>query len=85
MQRLQRVGKLTPEQATKIRPRVEAAVKQMQAIQSQAMLQGSDAFDAALAEIETEVNPDQQKRIENFREHRRARIQEAISRRQEQQ
>jgi hypothetical protein len=49
------------------------------------MLQGSDAFDAALAEIETEVNPDQQKRIENFREHRRARIQEAISRRQEQQ
>ena len=85
MQRLQRVGKLTPEQATKIRPRVEAAVKQMQAIQSQAMLQGSDAFDAALAEIETEVNPDQQKRIENFREHRRAWIQEAISRRQEQQ
>jgi predicted metal-dependent hydrolase len=57
----------------------------MQAIQSQAMLQGSDAFDAALAEIETEVNPDQQKRIENFRERRRAWIQEAISRRQEQQ
>jgi hypothetical protein len=85
MQRLQRIGKLTPEQAAKIRPRVESAVKQMQAIQSQAMLQGSDAFDAALAEIETEVNPDQQKRIENFREHRRARIQEAISRRQEQQ
>ena len=85
MQRLERIGKLTHEQATKIRPRVESAVKQMQAIQSQAMLQGSDAFDAALAEIETEVNPDQQKRIENFREHRRARIQEAISRRQEQQ
>jgi hypothetical protein len=85
MQRLQRIGKLTPEQAAKIRPRVESAVKQMQAIQSQAMLQGSDAFDAALAEIETKVNPDQQKRIENFREHRRARIQEAIARRQEQQ
>ncbi len=85
MQRLQRVGKLTPEQIARIRPRVESAVKQMQAIQIQAMLQGSDAFDAALAEIETELNPDQQKRLEGFRERRRAKIQEAISRRQEQQ
>jgi hypothetical protein len=56
----------------------------MQAIQIQAMLQASDAFDAALAEIETELNPDQQKRLERFREHRRANLQEAISRRQEQ-
>ena len=85
MQRLQRIGRLTPEQTAKIRPRVESAVKQMQAIQIQAMLQGSDAFDAALAEIETELNPDQQKRLENFRERRRAKIQEGISRREEQQ
>ena len=84
MQRLQRIGKLTPEQAARVRPRVEAAVKQMQAIQIQAMLQATDAFDAALAELETELNPDQQKRLEHFREQRRARIQEAISRRQEQ-
>jgi hypothetical protein len=84
MQKLQRAGKLTPEQTARIRPRVEAAAKQMQAIQIQAMLQGSDAFDAALAEIETELNPDQQKGLERFREHRRSTIQEAISRRQEQ-
>jgi hypothetical protein len=85
MQRLQRAGKLTPEQTARIRPRVESAAKQMQSIQIQAMLQGSDAFDAALAEIETELNPDQQKQLERFRERRRANIQEAISRRQEQQ
>ena len=85
VQRLQRIGKLTPEQTARIRPRVESAVKQMQAIQIQAMLQGSDAFDAALAEIETELNPDQQKRLESFRERRRAKIQEGIARRQEQQ
>jgi hypothetical protein len=85
MQRLQRIGKLTPEQAARIRPRVESAVKQMQGIQIQAMIQGSDAFDAALAEIETELNPDQQKRLEHFREQRRAKFQEGISRRQEQQ
>jgi hypothetical protein len=85
MQRLQRIGKLTPEQTARIRPRVESAVKQMQAIQIQAMLQATDAFDAALAEIETELNPDQQKRLEHFREQRRAKIQEAISRKQEQQ
>jgi hypothetical protein len=82
IQKLQRVGMLTPEETTMIRPRVESAVKQMQAIQIQAMLQGSDAFDAALAEIETKLNPDQQKRLERFREHRRANIQEAISRKQ---
>ncbi len=85
MQRLQRIGKLTPEQAARIRPRVESAVKQMQGIQIQAMIQGSDAFDAALAEIEMELNPDQQKRLEHFREQRRAKFQEGISRRQEQQ
>ena len=84
MQKLQRAGTLTPEEAARIRPRVESAVRQMQAIQIQAMLQASDAFDAALAEIETELNPDQQKRLERFREHRRANLQEAISRRQEQ-
>jgi hypothetical protein len=84
IQRLERTGKLTPEQSARIRPRVEAAVRQMQAIQIQAMLQGSDTFDAALAEIETGLNPDQQKRLERFRERRRTAIQEAISRKQEQ-
>ncbi len=81
MQKLQRNGRLTPEQSKKIRPRVEAAVKQMQSIQMQAMQQGSDALDAALAEIETELNPDQQKRMEHFRERRREFLQQAISRR----
>ena len=60
MQKVQRIARLTPEQSAKIRPRVEAAVKQMQSIQVQAMQQGSDALDAALAEIEPELNPDQQ-------------------------
>jgi hypothetical protein len=81
MQKLQRVARLTPEQSAKIRPRVEAAVQQMQSIQVQAMQQGSDAFDAALSEIETGLNPDQQKRLERFRERRREFLQKAISRR----
>ena len=85
MQKVQRVARLTPEQSAKIRPRVEAAVKQMQSIQVQAMQQGSDALDAALAEIEPELNPDQQKRLERFRERRRQFLQEAITRRDSQQ
>jgi hypothetical protein len=85
MEKIQRIGRLTPEQAAKIRPRVEAAVKQMQSIQVQAMQQGSDALDAALAEIEPELNPDQQKRLERFRERRREFLQEAIARRDSQQ
>jgi hypothetical protein len=85
MQKIQRIARLTPEQSAKIRPRVEAAVKQMQSIQVQAMQQGSDALDAALAEIEPELNPDQQKRLERFRERRRQFLQEAIAKRDEQQ
>ena len=83
MQKIQRIARLTPEQSAKIRPRVEAAVKQMQSIQVQAMQQGSDALDAALAEIEPELNPDQQKRLERFRERRRQFLQEAITKREE--
>jgi exonuclease VII small subunit len=79
-QKLVRAGRLTPEQRAKIQPRIEAAVKQMKSIQIQSMQQGSDALDAALAEIETGLNPDQQKRLERFRERRRAFLQEAISR-----
>ena len=85
MEKIQRIGQLTPDQAARIRPRVEAAVKQMQSIQVQSMQQGSDAFDAALAEIEPELNPDQQKRLERFRERRREFLQEAIARRDSQQ
>ena len=81
MQKIQRIGRLTPEQSAKIRPRVEAAVKQMQSIQIQAMQQGSDALDAALAEMEPELNPDQQKRLERFRERRREFLQDAIAKR----
>jgi hypothetical protein len=85
MQKIQRTGRLTPEQSAKIRPRVEAAVKQMQSIQIQAMQQGSDALDAALAEMEPELNPDQQKRLERFRERRREFLQQAIAKRDAQQ
>ena len=82
MQKLEHAGRLTPEQSAKIQPRVETAVKQMKSIQLQAMQQGSDVLDAALAEIETGLNPDQQRRLERFRERRRAFLQEAISRKE---
>ena len=82
MQKLEKAGRLTPEQSAKIQPRVETAVRQMKSIQIHAMQQGSDALDAALAEIETGLNPDQQKRLERFRERRRAFLQEAISRKE---
>jgi hypothetical protein len=84
IQRLTRSAHLTPDQAEKIRPRVEAAVKQMQSIQIQSMQQVSDALDAALTEIEPGLNPDQQKGLEHFRERHRAFLQEAIAKREAQ-
>ena len=85
MEKIDRVARLTPEQRTRIRPQVEAAVRQMQAIQIQGMIQGSDAFDAAISEIEAGLDADQQKRLEKFRQRRRANLQEMIAKRQEQQ
>ena len=85
VEKIDRVAKLTPEQRTRIRPQVEAAVRQMQAIQIQGMIQGSDAFDAAISEIEAGLDADQQKRLEKFRQRRRANLQEMIAKRQEQQ
>jgi hypothetical protein len=83
MEKIDRVARLTAEQRARIRPQVEAAIRQMQAIQIQAMVQGTDAFDAAISEIETGLNADQQKRLERFRERRRANLQESIARRQQ--
>ena len=85
LEKIDRVAKLSPEQRTRIRPQVEAAVRQMQAIQIQGMIQGSDAFDAAISEIEAGLDADQQKRLEKFRQRRRANLQEMIAKRQEQQ
>ena len=85
MEKIDRVAKLSPEQRTRIRPQVEAAVRQMQAIQIQGMIQGSDAFDATISEIEAGLDADQQKRLEKFRQRRRANLQEMIAKRQEQQ
>ena len=48
------------------------------------MQQVSDALDAALAEIEPGLNPDQQKALERFRERRRTFLQQAIQRRENQ-
>ena len=49
------------------------------------MIQGSDAFDAAISEIEAGLNADQQRHLETFRERRRAKLQESIAKSQEQQ
>jgi hypothetical protein len=83
--KIDQIAKLTAEQRATIQPKVGAAVRQMQAIQIQAMIQGSDAFDAAISEIETGLNPDQQKRLEKFRQRRRANLEESIAKRQAQQ
>jgi hypothetical protein len=83
--KIDQVAKLTTEQRARIQPQIEAAVRQMQAIQIQAMIQGSDAFDAAISEMEAGLNADQQKRLEKFRERRRANLQESIAKREAQQ
>jgi hypothetical protein len=83
VEKLNRVAKLTPDQAEKIRPRVEAAVRQMQSIRAQSMQQGSDVFDTAIADIERTLNPDQQRQLEKFRIDRRANLQKAIDKQRE--
>jgi hypothetical protein len=83
VEKLNRIAKLTPDQAEKIRPRVEAAVRQMQSIRAQSMQQGSDVFDTAIADIERTLNPDQQRQLEKFRIDRRTNLQKAIDKQRE--
>jgi hypothetical protein len=83
VEKLTKNAKLTPNQAEKVRPRVEAAVRQMQSIRAQSMQQGSDAFDAAIADIETGLEPEQQQRLEKFRVDRRANFQKSIDKQRE--
>jgi hypothetical protein len=83
VEKLNRIAKLTPDQAEKIRPRVEAAVRQMQSIRAQSMQQGSDVFDTTIADIERSLDPDQQRRLEKFRIDRRADLQKAIDKQRE--
>ncbi len=83
MQRLERIAKLSKEQSAQIRPRVQAAVKQMQSIRAQSILQGSEAFDQAIADIEQMVSPNQQARLEHFRERRRETIQRNLAKQQQ--
>jgi hypothetical protein len=83
VEKLNRIAKLTPDQAEKIRPRVEAAVRQMQSIRAQSMQQGSDVFDATITDIERTLDPDQQRRLEKFRIDRRADLQKAIDKQRE--
>jgi hypothetical protein len=83
VEKLNRIAKLTPDQTEKIRPRVEAAVRQMQSIRAQSMQQGSDVFDTAIADIERTLNPDQQRQLEKFRIDRRANLQKAIDKQRE--
>ena len=83
VEKLNRIAKLRPDQAEKIRPRVEAAVRQMQSIRAQSMQQGSDVFDTAIADIERTLNPDQQRQLEKFRIDRRANLQKAIDKQRE--
>jgi hypothetical protein len=83
--KLEKNGKLANDQRAKIRPYIETAVRQMQSIQLQSMIQISEAFDGTIAKIEVELTPEQQKRLEYFRAGHRRWLQKQIAKQQEQQ
>jgi hypothetical protein len=82
-EKVKKNGKLTPDQQAKARPLLEAAVRQMQGIRLQSMIQISDTFDASIVEIKKDLPPAQQELLERFREKRRKWMQRQIERRGE--
>ena len=66
---------LSSEQQAQIKPQVAATFQQMRALRHQVMLQSNKIIDETLQRIESQLNPDQQQRLERFRARRRERIQ----------
>jgi hypothetical protein len=83
--RIEKNGQLTSDQRTAIRPRLEEAVRKMQAIRFQSMVDLSDAFDSAIVDIESSLLPQQKAHLERFRDRRRKWLQKQIEKQREQQ
>jgi hypothetical protein len=70
--------KLSSEQQAQIKPQIAAAFHQMRALRQQVMLQSNNIIDQTLQRIESQLDPDQQQRLERFRARRRERIQHVL-------
>jgi hypothetical protein len=70
--------KLSSEQQAQIKPQIAATFQQMRTLRHQVMLQSNDIIDQTLQRIESQLNPDQQQRLERFRARRRERIQHVL-------
>lgn len=66
--------KLSDEQRDQIRPQIDTAFQQMRALHRQVTVQADDILDQTLQRIRSQLNPDQQERLERFRARRQERI-----------
>ncbi len=69
---------LTQDQQRAIRPQVTAAVQQMHLVRRQLILQTDDLLDETFQRLETQLTPEQQRRMEIFRTKRKERIQRQL-------
>jgi hypothetical protein len=83
-ERIEKNGALTDSERELVRPRLEEAVRKMQAIRMQSLIDISDAFDSAIVDIESTLPPEQKKRLEHFREGRKRWLQKQIEKQKEQ-
>lgn len=74
MKRLTTNLKLSSEQQDQIKPQIAAAFRQMRALHHQVTIQSDDILDQTLQRIESQLDSDQQRRLESFRARRRERI-----------
>jgi hypothetical protein len=70
--------KLSGEQQEQIKPQIAAAFQQMRTLHSQVMVQSNDILDQTLQRIQSQLNPDQQQRLERFRARRQERIRRSL-------
>ena len=70
---------LTPDQQQKVRVPIHEAIEKLRGIRQKTIQETNEAFDETLAGLAPLLNSDQQKKLEEFRARRMARLRAAWS------
>jgi flagellar motility protein MotE (MotC chaperone) len=79
MRNLTRHLDLTSDQQEKVRVPIHEAIEKLRAIRQKTVQETNESFDETLAGLAPLLNPDQQKKLEEFRARRMARLRAAWS------
>jgi flagellar motility protein MotE (MotC chaperone) len=79
MKNLTRQLDLTPEQQEKVRVPIHDAIEKLRAVRQRTLQETNEAFDETLGELAPLLTQEQQKKLDEFRARRMARVRAALA------